>query len=170
MEEKELLSQLISLSYTKTDITRRLRILREFFEQKYYSSGGRSLEEFLKTAKCTKEDSGMLLSLDSKFYKNFTKSNTYPCLAKLDRLLNKEEVIHVYLPYEPMAEEKEKIGSWFKKNISKNVILDIQVDSSITLGCAFAYKGIYHNFSLKYFMDIKRGEISQLLDKYVQNP
>ena len=170
MDEKELLTQLVTVSYTKTDLTRKLRVLREFLEQKYYSQGGQTLADFLKVANCTKEDTSALLSLKSEFYKSFTKYNSYPLLNKINRLLNKEEIIHVYLPYEMEDAEKEKLGIWFKKNVNNKVILELIVDPSLILGCAFAYKGVYHNFSLKFFINSYRQDIRKLLDRYAQNP
>lgn len=169
MNENKLLDQLIKVSQTKTDITRRLRLLREFLENKYYSKKKLTLESFLKTAKCSREDATALSSLSSDFYKSFTKGSTYPLLSKMEKLLNNQDIIHLYTPYEFPPEEKERLGRWFKVNVRKDVILEIAADPKLTLGFAFAYKGVYHNFALKYFLDKNRRQINTILDNYVKN-
>ena len=170
MDESKLLQKLISVSHTKIDLNRRLRVLREFLEQKYYSGGTGDLDTFLKSANCSADDAKALSSLDRDFYKSFTKNNTYPVLNKITKLVNKEEVLHVYVPYEMSEQEKEKLGSWFKENVNGNLILEIHLDPALTLGCAFAFKGVYHNYSLKYFINNNRREIAKLMDRYEKNP
>lgn len=152
-DKNALLTKLLEKNYTKQELIGKLRTLREFLERKYFSG----------VSEVSRKD---LRELDDKFINAFNKKNAYLLLKKIEADLNTIEPIHLYLPIEVKDAELEKLGTWFKKNVSKMAILELHLDQALTLGCAVAYKGVYRDFSLKYYIKSYRKEIAAILDKY----
>jgi len=158
MNENEILQKLILVCNTKADAVKRVRILKEFLENKFFKNKSLNLEKFLKSLKASEYDIEAMKQLPAQFYASFNKNNAYPIIRKISKALDKLETIHLYVPVELTEGELFKIGSWFKKNVAKN----------LTLGCALSRNGVYRDFSLKYFLQGKRPEINKILDNYVK--
>ena len=162
MDTDSLLQYLVNKSYTKADLNHRIRIIREFLEKKYFGK---------KKVSSTAPDVKALgkLKLSREFFASFDKNNLYPVLAKIAKAGSKLETIHLYLPFDLPETEKDKLGSWFKKNVGEHVLLELDIDRSLSLGCTFSAKGVFHDYSLNYFLKKKTPEINNLIGRYVKN-
>jgi len=169
MNEEKLLQILISICFTKSQANKRFWILREFLENKFFKKKVQKLENFLKKSNTSPDDTEALLHLPASFYSAFNKENTYPLLTKIDKALNKADSIHLYLPVDLTDKYLEKVGSWFKQNVGKFILLEIQTVKNLTLGITLSINGVYHDYSLKYFLSKKRQQINKAFEDYVKN-
>ena len=167
MTEEKLLSMLLRETYTKSDILRRLRLLREYLEFKYFSSERQTdLSYFLAKHNVPEVDIGVFASFSDEFYASFTKENAYTELTKLSEAVDKQPQIVVLVPYDFGAEEIMRLGRWMRTNIHPQMIIELRNNPTLLGGCAFAYEGYYHDFSLRYYMMKKREEIRAIIAKY----
>jgi len=168
MNEKDILTLLLKKSYTKAQIQRRLRILKEFVEHKVYSKTTSTLSQFLKKEKYNESDIEVLKEMPEEIFKIFDKKNTYNTFNRLTSLLQETKPIEVYIPYEFDDKETEKLGLWFRNNVSDEAILEPHTDPALLGGCAVAMDGVYKNYSLRYYIDKYRDKIRKIIEDNVQ--
>ena len=71
-----------------------------------------------------------------------------------------------YIPMLFGAQEYKRLGAWFREQVSPRMVLDIKIDPSVAGGCAFVWKGIYHDFSFKNFMSKHEAELKEAIRIY----
>lgn len=169
MNEENLLLQLVNSSYTKADIKRRLRLLREYLEMCFYTPDANTpLTEFLKKKYASVEDMKIIGSWGKDFLGTFNKANLYTTLNKLIEDIDKLPVICLYLPYEPGKEDKEKFGNILREKFGKSLIMDVKRDEKIFAGCALVKNGVYHDYSLRAYLERHKDKIEGVVDKYLE--
>jgi hypothetical protein len=167
MNEELLLATLLSCSYTKQDILRRLRLLREYFEQKYFAPNPPdSIGPFLKSQKASSFDCTTLPALSKEFYDSFSKDNVYDQLDAIAEKIKKYPTINVYLPFAPDETEAEKLGKWFRGQIKSDTIIEIHVDKGMVGGMGFAKGGYFRDYSLRHYIEKSRDGIKSVVDKF----
>lgn len=166
-DENNLYKELKKVSFTKADLNNRLNLLRSYLENRFFAKKSKPLVVFLQNPEINPEDSLAIKKLSKNFFAAFDKNNAYSLLSTIEKTAEKDEVLKVYLPVEFTGKEKDKVASWFKDNLAVDYIIDIEVDPSLTLGFSFASKGVYHDFSLKYFVNKLRPQIKSILERYV---
>jgi hypothetical protein len=168
MEISDLSNTVIKNAYTRKDISRRLRFIRELLEQEFFKGDDKpDVTKFLLTRHATTDDIDAFLSFGNDFYKSFNQDNIYKILKSISETIKKLPSIRLYIPYEPVPAEIIKIGKWFRGNVGDQIILDLHADPTLLGGCAFAYRGVYRDYSLRYYMLKKRDEITRLITQYV---
>lgn len=167
MNEAKLLSTILKTSYTKPDVLRRLRLYRSFLEHGFYRAGSKKLRDFLTRAKATSADVESITGWGEEFHRCFTKQNAYTLLNLITSAVGEVPTISLYLPYDPPPSEVTKLGQWFRVYVANNVLLDVHSDPGLLGGCAFAWKGYYRDYSLRYWLSQKYQEIEQMLNRYV---
>lgn len=163
----KILPELTKISFTKTDLLRRIRILREYLEGKFFAGNKLTFGNFLKKSKCTQEDLRALSKLSNKFLGSFTKSNVYSLVSELVKRSESADSIHVYLPKQFPERDIFKLENWFKQNLGESTLIEIEVDPNLVLGFSFAINGVHHDFSYKYFWQKNRQDINKIVDDYV---
>ena len=78
-----------------------------------------------------------------------TKKSPAEELTKLNQYLKDLEELKLTLSFRPKADSLEKIVSWVKQNVGKEIVLEIDTDESILGGVILSYKGKYKDYSLK---------------------
>jgi len=164
----EIISKILTTSFTKTDINRRMRLLREYLEQVYFKSEKMDTTKFLISRQATTDDIDVFLNWGDNFFKNFNQENIYKIITRISDVVKKMPVITIYIPYEPVPAEIIKLGRWCRKNITEGVIVDLKTEPTLLRGCALVWKGMYRDYSLRYYMMKKRGEIERVLEEYVK--
>ena len=170
MTENQILDFILKTTYTTTDLIRQINTFREFLEYKFFTSKENvrfddfAIEKFIPSS-----DTMIISKWDETFGSSFTKINVYKILDKVKSLLQNVPVITVYLPYTPDENEILTLIRWFKKNVHPQVLIDLRKNEALVLGCAFAWKGIYHDFSLHYFLEKNRNALLNLISNYAPN-
>ncbi len=167
MEVQELKYVVIRTAYTKADIQRRLRLLREYLEQTHFAGEDVELTKFLLSKRAQTDDIDAFLSWGKEFFDAFTKEKAYTLLNVIAEHMKTLPVISMYIPYEPVPAEVNKLGAWIRRNVGELVLIDLHTDPTLLGGCAFAWKGTYRDYSLRYYMQKKRDEITKIIEQYV---
>lgn len=168
MKTDELMHKILQNAYTKVDIQRRVRLLREYLERGFYTPDHRpDVTKFLLEKRATTDDIEAFISWGKDFFNHFTRNNTYDLLNAIIDSIRILPVVSVYIPYEPVPAEVVKLGGWFRRNVNDTVLIDLHTDPALLGGCAFAWKGMYRDYSLRYYMQKRRDEIEKIITEYV---
>lgn len=169
MNDQQLLSTIVASAFTKSDIQRRLRILRGYLEHTFYSTDGHlNLPEYLDSKQISPDDHEAMVAYGDAFYQSFSKDTMYRLLDKLADDMKVLPIINVYIPYEPIPGEVMRLGKWFRKNVDPTMVVELHIDPTLLGGCAFAWQGIYRDYSLRHYMYKRREEISQIIERYAR--
>ena len=157
--------------YTVQEIHLAIRLLKEFFDSYFFKGKKKenvkdALKKFLKERNDLEYTVRALLSLSDDFYNAFEQESAASIFDTLEKKTDKCEQIVLYVPILLPGEETKKIGEWIRTNVSKSALIDLKVDRFATGGCAFVLKGVYYDFSLRYFLKKKEREITQMIHSY----
>lgn len=169
MDEPQILSTIIGDTYTVSDLSRRLALIRAYSEHRIFlKSNPKNLETFLRDKGASELDIEIMTSWNEDFYNYFNKDNLYFVVKNLEVDLKTLVTITVYLPYTPNGEEVVKLGKWFRESLNTDILMDIKVNDQLIGGCAFVWKGIYKEFDLHFFLKKSRKELLNIFESYVK--
>ena len=169
MTEDQLLKTIIDSSYLKADVLRRTRIVREYLEQQFYTPGDKkNLKDFLADSKASEADVEVIEKWGQEFFKSFTKENAYDVLEKVNAMVKDLPTMNLYVPVELASDETPKLGKWVRDNVSKDVLIELHVDSSTIGGCALAWDGVYSDYSLGHYLHKHVDGVRKVLAEYAQ--
>jgi hypothetical protein len=167
MSETTQLTAVLSSSFVKADIMRRLRIIREFLEQLFYSPGEKhTLEKYLSVSQVSSDDQAAIVSWGKDYFSQFTKENAYDLLNAMTEEIKNLPTINLYIPVRPPSEEIMKLGTWMRTNVNPRVLIELHVDPATFGGCSFAWNGVYYDYTLRHYLRKKTEAIRQLLTDY----
>ncbi len=165
------LNEIIKTTYTKNDFHRKIVFLKEFFSNFFFTEKSsknlkKALGDFLKNEDVSDCFSKSLTSLGDKFYDSFDTKNYNKLLNELESSIDALPHITIYAPILLPDDEVVKLGKWVRENIKENLVIDLEVDSNVIGGCSFVWNGVYHDYSLRYFIDNNRNEIKKMVRNY----
>lgn len=159
-----LFETIIKDSLTKAQLQRRLRILKDFIAFRLFNLGPdqaamdykKQIEYFLTLQQknileldLLRQEGNWMSSLGKEFFDQFNSQNYNSFFSDLQREVNNLATIVVYMPVDLPEARKSEIGVWFKKNVSPLTIYEVGFDPNLIGGCAFSYKGVYRDYSLR---------------------
>jgi hypothetical protein len=168
MNSDQVTQKILSNSYTKGDIARRLRFLRQYLETCFFKPDETDMTKFLLSEHATTDDIDAFISWGKTFFDGFTKENAYKIIEDIEKYIKTMPMISLYIPYEPVPAELVKLGKWFRANVRETILIDMKIDPTLLGGCAFVWQGNYRDYSLRYYMEKKRDEITKLVESYVE--
>jgi len=170
MDEIQLLDTVLASTFVKADVLRRLRIVREYLEQRFFTPGEKKdLSDYFVVHHVSVDDQVVIKSWDGGFFKSFNKENAYDFLDKMSKRVNVLPTVNMYVPIVLDAGQTAKIGQWMRENIDKEVLIELHIEPSSFGGCAFAYNGVYSDYSLRHYMHKNMDGIRKVLDGYATN-
>ncbi len=168
----DITKELFKNVYTKSDFYRQSAILVEFLEFSYFSKPikeptKKNLKIFLKNKELNefKSNSFAVLKLGDDFFKKFNKDNFYNLLKESEKEMEKFPTLVLYVPVSFPQEEIVKLGFWFRKNIDKDIFLDLKIDSSVLAGCMFVFRDKFYDLSFKKLLKEKREEFLKMINE-----
>jgi F0F1-type ATP synthase delta subunit len=168
MNETQLLDTILASTYVKADVLRRIRIVREYLEQRFFTPGEKKdLSEFLAGQNVTASEKEIVTGWGAEFFKSFTKENTYDYLEHMNARVKDLPTVNMYVPIGLDSGQTAKIGQWVRGNIDKEALVEFHVDFSAFGGCTFAWNGVYYDYSLHHYVHKKVDAIRKVLDGYV---
>lgn len=171
MTSDQLLDTILLTTYVKADLLRRLRIIREYLEQRFFTPGEKQdLSAFLVGQKIPAEEQTAITGWGSEFFQSFTKDNAYDYLSQMTARVKDLPTVNMYVPIELNSGQSTKVGTWVRENVDKEALVEFHVESSAFGGCSIAWNGIYYDYSLKHYMHKKMEAIRKVLDGYVAAP
>lgn len=156
-------------TYTKEGLNYRVGLLKKFFEDFFFTKKGHSdsrleeFREFLNKKGVSEHTKDSMMEWGEDMLNKFDSNNLYDFISKIQGKKDELPTITLYVPVDLNEENISGIGKWFRGNINKNMIIDLHVDHNASGGCMFVWNGVYYDFSLNYFMNLHRDEITGLI-------
>jgi len=169
----EPLATILTNTYTRTALNSRLSLLKEFLQYQYFSAHDSPnlfflLNEFFNQRGLSRDEFNALLAWDYPFYGQFNRQNFYAGIEALEKEAKTLPEVVLFLPFSPTLYEIPKLGGWFRRSLSPQTILDIKYDGSLIGGCSVVWKGVYHDFSLKYYLTKCKPAIKEVVEGYLK--
>src|SRR3989344_6927625 len=118
MTEGEILETILKTGFVKSDVHRRIRLLRQYLEHTFFGSGQKQeLLEFLTNMSVPEMDAEIMRSWGDGFYSTFTKENAYDLVDSVGEKVKDLPVVNVYVPIELDKAQIERYGTWFRQNV-----------------------------------------------------
>lgn len=167
MTSDQLLDTMLTSTYAKADVLRRLRVIREYLEQRFFTPGGKKpLREFIAGQSLEEGEKKLILDWGDDFFASFTKENAYDYLEEITEKVKKLPTVNMYVPIDLVPDQTDRVGKWVRANIDRNALIEFHVDVSVFGGCAFAWNGVYYDYSLTHYMHTKTDAIRKVLDGF----
>lgn len=164
MTTQDIFTAILKSTYTKSDFSHRVEILRTYLEIYMYSPEEKiTLSSFLKNNIVNEQDSAVLTSIGDKFLNFQSRESAHDLIMDLKIGLGNLPILTVYLPFKPEFAEIAKLGIWCRENIDANLLIDLRLERHVMGGCALVWKGVYRDYSLHYYIEKNRDKILGLV-------
>jgi len=165
------LTSLSNVALTVEDTHAVTDLLKEFFEFSFFSdhqemSQDKLLSTFIAGKNLSEARIEMLKALPDTFWKLFTRDNLYERINELTEYVRSVPHIVLYVPIILPQDEIKKLSNWIRTNVDEKVLMDIKIDPTAVGGCKFAWKGMYHDFSIRYFVKKHKSELVSMVGKH----
>lgn len=165
---EELFKKLTGTIHTVQDLHSVLRILGNFFDT-YFSKEDKetslykAFTLFVKDSEEAKNLGDVWKGVDTNFLNSFTKENNNAVLHALEDIGRNAPHVVLYVPVLFPYKEIKKLSDWVRKNIGREVFMDMKVDVLSVGGCNIIWNGLYYDYSMQYFIGKKRSEIREMI-------
>ncbi len=158
------LTSLIQCTYIRSDLVYRISLLGEFFDFIFFTDRGPfvkkdMVDHFANQRKETPQDIDFLKDLPQSFIEIFKRDSFRKVLDKMSEELQHLPTLSITAPVELPTEQMGTIGKWARESIDPNVVLDISIDETISVGCRFVWKDILYDFSLEHYFGSHEKEL-----------
>ena len=163
----KIISIMLENTYTTDDLVLRIGSMRKYYEQRLFQPG----KEVTVRSAIENECDNHTLQAVEHWNERFEKEKVQP-LVVYEALESVQEdlagipSIKLYVPVRFTPSQVEQLGVWVRTNIQPNILISLHIDPRVTGGCSFIWKDVYHDFSLRYFIDKKKKEIHDMFGKY----
>ncbi len=160
-EELSLLEKVLQNTYTLGVLKKRVKALKQKVNIELFN---------LKVDPKHQENEHIawINSLGKDFFKVFTRDDFQQVFEELDRQISEIQPLVIYFAYEPGPSQIILIGGWLRQNLGKNFIYDIKLDYSLIGGCAFVWKGVYKDYSVKAKITQNREQILESFRNFLK--
>ncbi len=157
-------------TYSQSDFAYRMSLLKEFLEYTFFkknqeSPGKETIDTFAKDSDKKETDINFLRTLPETFLKSFSRNSFYDVLKKFTEEIKHSKTIALTVPVSLSHADIEAIGVWVRKNVDVEAMIEIDVESSIAIGCQIMWNNILHDFSLNHYLTEHASAVHELLLK-----
>jgi len=162
-------STLVKDAYTRSGLLHKIGLLKEYLEFVFFTKNNSYVEESLIEewkggGEHAIQDKMFLKSLPVEFWKSFSRESLYNVLDLLSEKVDEIPVLSLIVPVDLPEQSIMEIGKWVRSEIDKDLLLDVEVKISLSVGCQFVWKDRLHDFSLSRFLNKHQDKIHQLLN------
>lgn len=159
--EKKLLETILENTFTKADLERRLRLLKEYLVKSLFRAVkmGKVTPDLLNIKVGTSSDLTWLENLPDTFFDHFNRHNLHQILDEIDKLRQDLSTLVIQLPVEFTESELSNIGSRARSLFGKTLLIDTHIDPPLIAGCALAWSGVIKDYSIKGRIDEQKEAI-----------
>ncbi len=154
----DILTIILKDTFTLTQLKTRLKALKVYLIKEFF---GGDIEQ-------SPSDLNWLSNLPQSLYQQFTKDNVYKTFEDIEEAVHTLPVLTVYLTFEPNENSLYQIGSFVRKLYATSLLLDIKLDLNLLAGCAFVWKGVFRDYSLRAKLEEKKPEIINNFKKFLR--
>ncbi len=155
-------------TYIRSDFVYKISLLNEFFDFVFFTdhdsvANKEIIEYFANKRKEPQKDIDFLKSLSQEFMERFTHNSFRKVLQDMSDELQRLPVLSITVPVAFSLEHTNAIGEWVREKIASNIILDVSVNSTVSVGCRFVWKNIMHDFSIEHYLKLHEDDLSTQL-------
>lgn len=155
---------------TYQQVTKALKILKLYLEQKLYHQADLDIDSFITINAGNQTYQHWLKEFaNSDEAKTISVSNYSKWISDLKELVESTPKIIVYVPF---VFPEAKLGQLHKtavEAVGQFVYLDIKFDEDLLAGCAIVWKGNYKDYSLRSTLRSKQEGVKKLLQQFKTN-
>jgi len=154
---EELRDKILAHVHTEQQFRHLLATLQTFLEFRLFSTAPagevkQQISSFFETRENDQLTKEILTNLGDSFYAMFTVKNIYEVLEGIEKSLEEASSITLYIPVELPRPHIEDVVRWLRKQVHPHTLATIIVEPDMGAGCALERDGVYHDFSLRYFL------------------
>ena len=170
--DPKIVERILEKTYTKNQALRRLRLIKDFINYKFFSHTGEKkdlasiLESFDRTHLSVAEagklknnegfskyrtrvlDLEFVKSLGEEFFSLFKATDLDKQFAELEKVISEVKTFQIYLPFEIPDEEIDRLGRWFKDNVGINCLVELDYNPNLIGGCSISSNGVIKDYSI----------------------
>ena len=144
-------------TYSRSDFAHNISLVREFFEFIFFTKRDASpekdsIEQFAAYSKKPFADIAFLRTLPPSFLDIFTKESLYETLKRLSEESRQLKTLSLTVPIVLSREDVTAIGMWAHQEVDPDLLIDIDVDPSIAVGCRLVWNNRLHDFSFNRYL------------------
>ena len=163
-----LLKALAERTYSRSDFSYRISVMREFLEYVFFTKhdarpGKESIEPFTAYRKKPEADALFLQSLPESFFESFGQDSFYELLETLAGAVKRLPTLSLTVPVVLSHTDVEAIGTWARKNVDPEVMLEIDIEASVAVGCQIVWKDQLHDYALNHYLALHAEELHKVL-------
>jgi hypothetical protein len=170
---EEIFKNLIRTIYTVEDFHDVLGILKHFLNEYFYKGDSKTtiyaaFTAFIKAynkdgEEAQAEHGNVFPKVTADFFSSFTKENSTSLLQEIESLSGNVPHMVFYVPVRFPESLVQRIGVWVRKNVHEHTLLEMKVDRLSVGGCQFVWQGVFHDYSIQYFINKKRNDIRNMI-------
>ena len=168
MNVRQIQSIILVKTYTKTDYLRRVTLIREYLENRFFKDESLQFSDYLVKNQISQHDRDALSHFDDHFFNLFTRDNLYLLINGLIETMKVLPVLTLYLAVILDEYQLDELGVWFRHNLNPELIIDVRCNPTLVSGCAYVWNNRYKDLSLHFFLSQKQAIINKIIDAYAQ--
>ena len=143
--------------YSRADFAHRISLVREFFEFIFFtrrniSANKDGIEQFAVYSKKPLADIAFLRTLPPSFFDAFTQESFYETLNRLSEDSKQLKTLSLTVPVPLSHADEAAISAWAHREVDPDLLIDVDIDSSIAVGCRVAWDNRLHDFSFNHYL------------------
>lgn len=145
----KLLDKIIEDTYTKSDLMRRLGLLKEYTVRRLFSKSVNSLS-------LSQIDSEWITSLGEDFFKKFDIKSVYDTFTQLEVAAKEINPLTIFLSVDMSNDYIAQIGQRCRKLFARlpdrqgqRFLIDIKLDPGLIAGCSLVWGGVMKDYSIR---------------------
>ncbi len=166
--DERILQTLLQNSYTHSELLHKVGIIKEFLEFIFFTKDRSEVDKSLikeweSEGSVEQKGLALLKTFSEDFWKLFSRDSFYKVLDSVSEDIKELSVFPLVIPVDLPEQNIVEIGKWVRSEIDKKMLLDIDIDQSLSVGCQFVWEDRLHDFSLSHFFNKQQKEIHHLL-------
>ncbi len=164
----ELMTVLVSRSYSHSEISYKIGILKDFFEYMFFVAHSTQVNAsiiklFSQNSDRSEADINFLEALPTSLFETFTQESFYEKLKELSKESKQLPTLSIVVPVILDAKNVALIGEWVRTEVGSNVLLNIDIDKEVSAGCQIIWHNTLHDFSLEHYITIHRENLENTI-------
>ena len=165
------LAAFIEHTYSRADFAYRIGVVKEFLSFLFFTERkdevtNEAIESFEKKGHPV-ADTAFLRSLPKPFFEGLTKDSFNKELDRLAEAAEKLPTLSLTMPVMLDDENREAIGAWVRKELGKDVVLNLASDPEVGVGCQIVWNSQLHDFGFDHYLEANRKKVEDGIARIV---
>jgi hypothetical protein len=165
------LATLVEHTFSRADLAYRIGVLKEFLEFMFFKAHATKVSKEVMEAYEKKghavADLAFLRSLPGSFFDDLTQESFYAALDGLSAAAQKLPMLALTIPVMLDSENRDAIGAWVRRELGKDVLLDLSTDPEVGVGCQMVWHDQLHDFDFDHYLEANREKIEERIARTV---